>query len=91
MQRKFFLDDASQKGNLGKLLSEEKQKEIKLVTISFFGALKFWSTFLLVQIIASLAIFAFGIMLFTIYLQPLISELIPQLPQIPNVLQAILT
>lgn len=72
-------------------LSAEKQGEVRLVTISFFGALKFWSAFLLVQIIASLAVFAFGIVLFTIYLQPLISELIAQLPRIPNVLQAILT
>lgn len=70
--------------NRGDNVSDEKQKEVKLVNISFLGALKFWLAFLVVQIIAMVIIFFIGTIVFVVFIQPLLQEIIESIPQLPT-------
>jgi hypothetical protein len=72
-------------------MSEEKQKEIKLVNISFSGALKFWLAFLVIQVIAGIILFFIGAVVFAVFIKPMLQDIINQFPQAPAAFLAIIS
>jgi hypothetical protein len=71
-------------------VSDEKQNKVKLANISFLGALKFWFAFLVVQVIAMVIIFFIGTIMFVMFIQPLLQEIIESIPQLSTSLMAAL-
>lgn len=64
-------------------MTAEKQKETR-VNFSFLGALKFWLAFLLVAIIGTLIVLALTVAFFAIFIQPMLQEIIGNIPQVPT-------
>ena len=64
-------------------MTDEKQKEISLVNVSFLSALKFWLAFLLVAIIGTVIVLVICVAFFAIFIQPMLQEIIENIPQVP--------
>ena len=68
-------------------MTDEKQKETS-VDFSFLGALKFWLAFLLVAIIGTVIILIICVALFAIFVQPMLQDIIENIPQVPTLAAA---